>query len=112
MSSSGSEGSPRPPRSRRTNPSRTGVGPERRRFVTVDLFDVNAMVGPGATTADVAEDVSALLNRMDRLRIAEAVVVHTHAWRHDVATGNRLAVEQVGGHERLHPGWMVLPDTC
>ncbi|HEY6740247.1 MAG TPA: amidohydrolase family protein [Actinopolymorphaceae bacterium] len=80
--------------------------------MTVDLFDVDAMVGPVATTADVAEDVSALLTRMDRLRIAETIVVHTHAWRHDVAAGNRLAVEQVDGHERLHPGWVVLPDTC
>jgi len=50
-----------------------------------------------------------LLAEMDRLGIAETWCADWRAVENAPAVGNRLLVEELAGHERLHPVWTVLP---
>ncbi|MGW0805712.1 amidohydrolase family protein [Nonomuraea sp. NPDC002799] len=76
------------------------------------LIDADAMLGrhprrdagPGTVTRALAD--------MDRFGIAEAVVSHTLSWLHDPGTGNRELLGLVAAEPRLHPCWVMLPDTC
>lgn len=75
---------------------------------TIELLDANALLGRVPTGPGFA-DVPGLLVEMDRLHIGTALVTHTYAWRHDVATGNDLLLKQLAGQDRLHACWVLLP---
>ncbi|MGW3951898.1 amidohydrolase family protein [Streptomyces sp. NPDC004752] len=77
-----------------------------------DLLDVNALIGrhPERDVGDGS--VSELVAEMDRVGIAAAVVSHTASWLHDPATGNRWILDETSQSPRLHPCWVMLPDTC
>ncbi|AIJ26230.1 MULTISPECIES: amidohydrolase family protein [Amycolatopsis] len=76
------------------------------------LVDANAMLGP-LPTEDVGQGTAAeTVKDMDRVGIGSAVVCHSHAWRHDPPSGNRLLVREIADEPRLLPCWVVLPDTC
>lgn len=76
------------------------------------MFDFNAALGrfahPAGGAFDSADD---LLDEMRRLRIDEALVTHALALEGDVEMGNRLLLEALNGHERLHPCWVAPPPT-
>ncbi len=76
------------------------------------LFDVNCRIGRTPWGEVSAEDVPALLHRMDQLGIAQALVSHTMSWRHDPPTGNRLVLRTLADEPRLLPCWVALPSTC
>ena len=50
-----------------------------------------------------------LLVDMDRLGIAEAWCTDSRALENAPSLGNRLLSEELAGHPRLHPVWVVLP---
>lgn len=76
------------------------------------IVDANAMLGRHPMI-DVGDgSVAALLKTMDRFAISRAVVFHSHAWRHEPLTGNRLLLDEVLGEPRLDPCWVAMPDPC
>jgi hypothetical protein len=77
-----------------------------------ELYDANCRIGPTPWGELAADDVPALLRRMDLLGIQWALVSHTMSWRHDPATGNRLILRSTADQPRLRPCWVALPDTC
>jgi predicted TIM-barrel fold metal-dependent hydrolase len=77
-----------------------------------DLYDANCRIGRVPWGEPSANDVPALLRRMDLLGIRQAVVSHTVSWRHDPATGNALVLRSVADQPRLLPCWVAVPDTC
>lgn len=79
--------------------------------MTVDLFDVNAMVGvlpnePGGG------DAAALEAALARVGVREALVGHARAWRHDPEGGNQALLGEIEGRTHLRPVWVAVPDTC
>lgn len=79
--------------------------------MTLELFDVNAMIGPLANEPD-GIDSARLLRTMDSFGIAEAVVGHLWSVAYDLRTGNHRLLADIAGQPRLRPCWVVLPDTC
>lgn len=76
------------------------------------LIDADAMLGRYPRRDVGSGSITEAMARMDRFGIAEAVVSHTLSWLHDPATGNRELLDLVAGEPRLHPCWVMLPDTC
>ncbi|MEV0348403.1 amidohydrolase family protein [Nonomuraea sp. NPDC050680] len=76
------------------------------------LIDADAMLGRYPRRDVGTGSITEAMARMDRFGIAEAMVSHTLSWLHDPATGNRELLELVAGEPRLHPCWVMLPDTC
>lgn len=79
--------------------------------MTIDLFDVNAMVGllpnePGGG------DAAALEAALARVGVGEALVGHVRAWQHDPESGNQVLLAEIEGRAHLHPVWVAIPDTC
>ena len=74
------------------------------------LFDANCMVGhweprqPGAYVT-----VDGLVKEMDHNGIQEALVFHSLAWWYEPRLGNEKLVEEIGGHPRLYPCWVIMP---
>ena len=50
-----------------------------------------------------------LLSEMDRVGIEEALVFSSRALYSHPEDGNRMILEETGGHPRLHPCWVLLP---
>ncbi|MEV4172628.1 amidohydrolase family protein [Nonomuraea sp. NPDC049709] len=76
------------------------------------LIDADAMLGRHPRRDTGPGTVTRALAGMDRFGIAEAVVSHTLSWLHDPGTGNRELLGLVANEPRLHPCWVMLPDTC
>ncbi|MFG1688849.1 amidohydrolase family protein [Nonomuraea sp. NPDC049269] len=76
------------------------------------LIDADAMLGRYPRRDAGPGTVTGALAGMDRFGIAEAVVSHTLSWLHDPGTGNRELLGLVAAEPRLHPCWVMLPDTC
>ncbi|WP_433511864.1 amidohydrolase family protein [Nonomuraea sp. CA-143628] len=76
------------------------------------LIDADAMLGRYPRRDVGTGSITEAMARMDRFGIAEAMVSHTLSWLHDPATGNRELLGLVAGEPRLHPCWVMLPDTC
>ncbi|WP_406316739.1 amidohydrolase family protein [Streptosporangium sp. NBC_01639] len=76
------------------------------------LIDADAMLGRHPARDVGAGTVAEALAGMDRFGISEALVGHMLSWLHDPRTGNRALLELVAGQPRLHPCWVMLPDTC
>lgn len=78
----------------------------------MDLFDGNAMIGPrGVPGLKRTTTPAELLTEMDRLGIAEALVYHASAREGHPTEGNRRLLDLLAGQDRLHPCWVLLPDT-
>ncbi len=76
----------------------------------LDFFDANCMVGPRGTPAPGEyRDADGLLRVMDAHGIAEALVFHSLAKEQSPPDGNRLLLDEIAGHERLHPCAVLLP---
>lgn len=76
------------------------------------LIDADAMLGRYPRKDTGTGTVTEALATMDRFGIAAAVVSHTLSWLHDPEIGNRRLLDLVAGEPRLHPCWVMLPDTC
>ena len=74
-------------------------------------FDVNCMLGRWPQGGPTLANTDELLASMNRLSIERALVRHTMAIYHDASRGNELLMAELGGHARLEPCWVVLPDT-
>ncbi|SEM47032.1 amidohydrolase family protein [Nonomuraea pusilla] len=73
------------------------------------LVDADATLGRNPR-ADVGDGgVTALLERMDRVGVAAALVGHSWSRLHDPATGNALVSRLVAGRPRLAACWTLLP---
>jgi len=73
------------------------------------LVDADATLGR-QPRVDVGDgSAAALLERMDRVGIAAALVSHSWSRLHDPAIGNALVSELVAGERRLAACWTVLP---
>ena len=74
------------------------------------LFDCECSIGklkvpqPGSFSS-----ASELVAEMDYLGINEALVYHSLAKEHNVAFGNALLCESIGGIHRLHGCWILQP---
>ncbi|MEU6411997.1 amidohydrolase family protein [Microbispora sp. NPDC046933] len=74
------------------------------------LVDADAMLGR-QPRIDVGDGtVAALLERMDRVGVAAAIVGHSWSRLHDPATGNALVSRLVADQPRLAACWVLLPD--
>ncbi len=74
------------------------------------FFDCNTRIGPWVNRRPWQFTTSeGLLQEMDRVGIAEALVHSAIASDHAPAVGNRELMEQLDGHDRLHPCWVLLP---
>ncbi|MEU7739251.1 amidohydrolase family protein [Nonomuraea sp. NPDC049158] len=76
------------------------------------LIDADAMLGRYPRRDVGTGSITEAMDRMDRFGIAEAMVSHTLSWLHDPVTGNRELLDLVADEPRLHPCWVMLPDTC
>jgi hypothetical protein len=76
------------------------------------LFDANAFLGvlpPALRPPGAPEDVAGLLATMDAYGARRALVTHTLAKWHHPPAGNARLTEELSGHARLTPCWVVLP---
>ncbi len=76
------------------------------------IFDFNVAMGRAANPIGGAFDTPRqLYEEMDRLGIHEALVYHHLAAEGDVRQGNERLIELVHDAPRLHPCWVMTPDT-
>ncbi|HIC96119.1 TPA: hypothetical protein EYP12_05780 [Candidatus Bipolaricaulota bacterium] len=73
------------------------------------LYDANAMLGRWPTEKLAFHDLEGMLTIMDRLGIDEALVWHSLSRFYAPMEGNRKLMEEIGGHSRLHPCWVLVP---
>ncbi|HEX4813101.1 MAG TPA: amidohydrolase family protein [Nonomuraea sp.] len=76
------------------------------------LIDADAMLGRHPRRDVGGGTVDELLAALDRVGIAEAVVGSMTAWLHDPHRGNAQLLDLVKDQPRLHPCWVMLPDSC
>ena len=77
------------------------------------LFDANCILGRRSIHTPLGQPSTApeLIAEMDRLGIAESLVVHAMAIDGHPAEGNERLMREIEGQPRLHPCWVLLP-TC
>ena len=81
------------------------------------FFDCNAMVGPHYAPRMVGSEgerdggpgVADLLDELDHFGIDAALVHHGLAREYAEMEGNRALNDELSGHDRLHPCWVVTP---
>jgi hypothetical protein len=79
---------------------------------TLPLLDCNVWIGRGVGGGPAggrAPTAQSLLAEMDRIGVREAAVYHIVARQHAPSIGNKRALTELAGHERLHPVAVVLP---
>ncbi|MPY90613.1 MAG: amidohydrolase family protein [Luteitalea sp.] len=77
----------------------------------VDYFDCSAFVGRWAVPHTAAFYTAAeLVRHMDYYGIDQALVWHAAGQAASPTIGNRLLMEEIAGHSRLHPVWGLLPE--
>ncbi|NUR85890.1 MAG: amidohydrolase family protein [Nonomuraea sp.] len=76
------------------------------------LVDADAMLGRHPRRDVGGGTVEELLSALDRVGIAEAVAGSMTAWLHDPQRGNAQLLELLKDQPRLHPCWVMLPDSC
>lgn len=76
----------------------------------IEILDACALYGrPAVPAGRPCLSPGELLADMDRLGIAECWCADWRALENSPALGNRLLGEELAGHGRLHPVWVVLP---
>src|SRR5688500_6153965 len=74
------------------------------------LFDANVLLGPLRRQSPAApQDVPGLVGALDAYGVQRALVTHTLAKWHHPTIGNRRLLEEIAGHPRLIPCWVLLP---
>ncbi len=73
------------------------------------LIDVNAAIGPWPNGDCEALDAAAMVERLDALGIAQAVVHHTVAATYDAAAGNERLLREIANAPRLIPCFVLGP---
>lgn len=82
----------------------------------VNFFDSNCVIGkrsirrPGITGEAEFYSIEDLLAEMDYTGISDALVYHSLAKEYVPMLGNRRLMDEISGHERLHPCWVVMPN--
>ena len=76
---------------------------------TVDLVDVDAMLGRHPALDAGEGTVAEFVAELDRVGVSEAIVGHTLSWLHEPAAGNQRAIEVTADQPRLRPVWVMLP---
>ena len=82
----------------------------------ISFFDGNCVIGMRSIRrsgcAGEAEFYSLedLLAEMDYAGIDDALVYHSLAKEYVPMLGNRQLMDEISGHERLHPCWVVMPN--
>lgn len=78
--------------------------------VLMEFFDCNVSYGPSEVPPpSFSETPQALLDEMDFCGVQEALVRHAAQRDDSPLVGNELLAEEMGGYERLHGAWAVLP---
>ena len=76
----------------------------------LEFLDCNAAIGrwkhPPIGGYETADELEAVL---DYLVVDSAVVYHAQAHEVSPAVGNSLLMEELAGHERLLPSWVIFP---
>lgn len=76
----------------------------------LQLFDSNCRIGSSDTTVSSSPvSVPHLIEEMDRVGIAEALVYHANAAGYSPTFGNQQLAEDLGVTPRLHGCWVILP---
>ena len=74
-----------------------------------EFFDANARIG---TVPDVDPrhfyTADELLRQMDLFGVAEAMVWHAWSYRWEWHKGRLALMEDIAGHDRLHPVWVIM----
>jgi len=74
------------------------------------LFDANCRLGNSEFSISGAPTTGTeLIAEMDRLGIYEALVHHAWASGYSPMLGNRMLLEELDGHSRLHGCWAAMP---
>jgi predicted TIM-barrel fold metal-dependent hydrolase len=74
------------------------------------FFDCNTRIGPWVNRRPWQfSTTEGLLQEMDRVGIAEALVHSATASEHAPAMGNAELIEELDGQDRLHPCWVLMP---
>jgi len=73
-----------------------------------NLWDVNARVGPSGIHGELALEVPAFVDEMDRYYIRTAVAAHATGVEYDATLGNTLLSKLQDS--RLIPAWTAIPD--
>lgn len=74
------------------------------------VFDANAFVGPYSRyIPGSANNVSMLLEDMDRYGIEKALVFSAMAQEVDIIRGNKRILKETESEDRLIPAWVLLP---
>ena len=79
------------------------------------FFDSNCVIGMRSVrrsgVAGEAEfySLESLLAEMDYAGVGDALVYHSLAKEYVPMLGNRQLMDEISGHERLHPCWVVMP---
>lgn len=85
-------------------------GPERTTMSELRFFDCNTRIGPWVDRRPWQfTTTEGLLQEMDRVGIAEALVHSAIASDHAPAMGNRELMAQLDGNARLHLSWVLMP---
>ncbi len=78
--------------------------------MVIPYFDSFATIGPRPRKHPRERwRVEELLAAMDRCGIDATLVTHEVAARYEPRRGNELLFDEIGGHDRLYPCWVVLP---
>jgi len=76
----------------------------------IRFFDCNAAIGrwkhPTYGSYETADELEAIL---DYLQVDRAVVYHAQACETHAPVGNAMLMEELYGHDRLLPSWVVFP---
>ena len=81
----------------------------------VSFFDSNCVIGKRSIrrSGRVGEaefySLESLLAEMDYAGVDDALVYHSLAKEYDPMLGNRKLMDEISGHKRLHPCWVVMP---
>jgi len=74
------------------------------------FFDINTSIGvwkhPNYGGFETADELEAAL---DYLQVERAVVYHAQAHETHAPTGNQMLMEELSGHPRLLPSWVIFP---
>jgi hypothetical protein len=79
-------------------------------FMSLRLFDCNASIGRKIVPHPWEfSTLDRLIAEWDHLGISEGLVYHSLAKEYSPAVGNSRLMDEISGHNRLHPCWVLMP---
>jgi hypothetical protein len=81
---------------------------------TLRFFDANSMIGTltRPEPSGHPDTVKKLEAELEYFGIADAVVCHARAVERNLDIGNQTIVEELAGHDTLHPAWVIPMHTA